>query len=674
MKSFKQFLNEETMPYASNAKGIIDIENSSVRDGLNSQLAGVTAEKVITPYIALERVSKALANYHIFIPRHSFLEGDSGMLVWPINQFGLKIGQQNDGSFVQDGVVLKDTSKGIESEGEDNKVMSEPNRETEKKFSIFFEYRQSDCGMFNVFCEVVSQEELDEILEDLEDEMNDDDEDEEELNEENIQELSTDKYIAAKKEAERRKKMADENPSGTSEKFSKYYGMVKDRADRLIKKKIGEQTTPSTFSQARAGVGGASATTGVTPRSYSDSDGTTPRDNTSKGPVPGEIPEPKMRYKDIANSDEKEPVPNKDLSIKEQKLTDDDKASIAIRKTVAKMKLKDAQKETRPGYVKKQSQAWYDKMIKRANAKIDEEKFTNRVPSSNPYGNLDAAKKEMNKNTIPTRDTKDLDKMNRDSEGNTVVEGNKENKEKKKEILTKGGKIRLRDVRAKMKDKFQSSFDPRDLKQVAESSEWKRIDEDSVIDNHQKMIDYHKKMEDKHGSYRLDSLHSQAGFEHKNAADEHEKAIKLYKKDPNDIDYKLAARTAENFTKKAKESSNHLYIKEEKKNEDELNEITKEFIKTKYLPKARPQLAQAKSALLASKNPQAQQKIMKFIRKRGRGVSRAENKLTKDVMAKYDQEIKTTFSPENVAKMFAAQNKAREEDPGFIKWKARKEK
>lgn len=190
MKSFKQFLNEETMPYASSARGVIDIENSSTRDGLNSQLAGVTAGKFVTPYIALERVSKALANFHIFIPRHSFLEGDSGMFVWPINQFGIKFGQNNDGTFVQDGAVLKDTSKGIHPEGEDNKVVSEPNRETDKPFSVFFEYRQSDCGMFTIFCEVVSQDELDEILADLESELNDEgeEEDEEELNEEAVDE------------------------------------------------------------------------------------------------------------------------------------------------------------------------------------------------------------------------------------------------------------------------------------------------------------------------------------------------------------------------------------------------------------------------------------------------------------------------------------------------------
>jgi hypothetical protein len=57
----------------------------------------------------------------------------------------------------------------------------------------------------------------------------------------------------------------------------------------------------------------------------------------------------------------------------DEKMSDDDKASVALRKVVAKHKLKDAAKETRPGYVKKQSQEWYNKMTKRANAKVEEE-------------------------------------------------------------------------------------------------------------------------------------------------------------------------------------------------------------------------------------------------------------------------------------------------------------
>lgn len=307
MKSFKAFLNEETMPYAATAKGVMDISDNYVRDGLNSQIAGVTSGKFVTPYIALERVSKALANFHIFIPRHSFLQGDSGMFVWPINQFGIKIGQREDGTFVRDGEVLKDTSKGIHIEGEDNKVVSEPITEVEEKFSIFFEYRQTDCGMFAVFSELVTQDELDEILADLEAELNgeegEEDEDEEELNEQKF----TNRATNAKPEAP----------------VAKADTPMKDRA-----------TTP-----------GAST-----------------------------------------------PVPSGSFSPR-----------------------------------------------------------------------------------VPTRSTKDLDQMNRDAEGNTVVEGSKDNKEKKKQALIRvsGGK-KLRDIRTKMKDGINKSFDVRNLKQVAEQ---KHLDE-----------------------------------------------------------------------------------------------------------------------------------------------------------------------------------------------------
>ena len=248
------------MPYAVTASGSISISDPAVLDGLNTLIAGVTSGKFVTPYIAFERVQKALANFLIFPPRPTFLEGDSGVYTNPISQFGDKMGQLENGDFVK-------------GDGQD--------------LHLFFEYRQSDCGMFNVFAEIVNQDELDEILDDLEDELNDDGEEDDELN---------------------------------------------------------------------------------------------------------------------------------------------------------------------------------------------EEKFTNRVPSANPYGNLDAASKEMNKpKPVPTRDTKDLDNRNRDAEGNTVVEGNKENKEKKNKVIS-GNKKNLRDIRAKMKDKVNRDFDPRQLKTMEEE----KIDEVST--------------------------------------------------------------------------------------------------------------------------------------------------------------------------------------------------
>jgi hypothetical protein len=149
-------MREETMPYANIKSGVMDITDAAVRDQINQLLAGVTAMKFVTPYIALERVAKTLANFHIYLPNQGFLEGDSGAASWPIHQYGAKIGQNNDGEVVTTPAA---------------------------QFSVFFEYRMSDCGMYMVFCELVDQDELDEIMSDLEAELNDESEEEEDLDE-----------------------------------------------------------------------------------------------------------------------------------------------------------------------------------------------------------------------------------------------------------------------------------------------------------------------------------------------------------------------------------------------------------------------------------------------------------------------------------------------------------
>lgn len=154
MKRFKQYINEETNPTALTKNGVIDVNDSAVRDNINALLSGATSGKFVTPYIALERIGKVLANFHIFLPKYSFMEGDSGMAVFEVNQFGMKMGMTNDGR-----VVTADDSN---------------------KYSIFFEYRMSDCGMFNVFCELVDEDELEDLLGEVEDELNDEGDDEEE--------------------------------------------------------------------------------------------------------------------------------------------------------------------------------------------------------------------------------------------------------------------------------------------------------------------------------------------------------------------------------------------------------------------------------------------------------------------------------------------------------------
>ena len=133
MKLTRKQLQEEVNPFAGTPEGFVGVEDSATRDYLNALLSGVTAGKFLTPYIALERISKVLANYHIFPARTTFLEGDSGLAIWPVSQFGLKAGMNNDGE-----VVTAPTSD----------------------YSVYFEYQMNDSGSFDIFCEVVSQEDL----------------------------------------------------------------------------------------------------------------------------------------------------------------------------------------------------------------------------------------------------------------------------------------------------------------------------------------------------------------------------------------------------------------------------------------------------------------------------------------------------------------------------------
>ena len=146
MKSFKTFISEEVDLAANVRSGNVDIDDPAVRDSINTFLTGVTAKCFVTPYIAYERVSKVLANFHVHLPRTTFLENDSGMVVLPVSQFGGKVGMRNDGT-----VVTKDP----------------------QPYHVYFEYRRSEKGLFDVFCEILDEAELDDIMDDLHDEMDD---------------------------------------------------------------------------------------------------------------------------------------------------------------------------------------------------------------------------------------------------------------------------------------------------------------------------------------------------------------------------------------------------------------------------------------------------------------------------------------------------------------------
>ena len=138
-------MNEEVQPAALSG-GFVGVDSEEVRDNINSLLAGITGRPYVNPYMALQRVAKTLAYFHIVIPQYTFTEGEHGMTAFPIDQFGMKVGMNDQGEMIK-----KPT---------DN-------------YYVYFEWMQNNQGMFETFCEVVTQDELDEIMDDIENEDDD---------------------------------------------------------------------------------------------------------------------------------------------------------------------------------------------------------------------------------------------------------------------------------------------------------------------------------------------------------------------------------------------------------------------------------------------------------------------------------------------------------------------
>ena len=231
MKKFKEFLNEEMMPYAQTEKGFVGVDNGPVRDNINIHLASVTARPHATPYHAMEMIRKVLAPFSIFPPQTNFLDGDSGHEVFQINQFGDKMGMTNDGK-----VVVKNFDP----------------------YHVYFEYQMNDMGSFDIFCEIVTEDELEEIMSDIEDEMENSNEsseeeddasdsfdeykakndmnEETELKEENINEISADKATKAYKRA--KDKLLDSDIMISLSKGQPYEGKWKKRSEKRHKQAV----------------------------------------------------------------------------------------------------------------------------------------------------------------------------------------------------------------------------------------------------------------------------------------------------------------------------------------------------------------------------------------------------------------------------------------------------
>jgi len=99
MKTFRDHLKEE-VKIGALASGGIDIERDAVRDEINGILSAIASRPCVTPYASLNKIRKALAYFHIHLPKRVYLEGRHGIEVWEINQFGHKMGVTDQGEWI----------------------------------------------------------------------------------------------------------------------------------------------------------------------------------------------------------------------------------------------------------------------------------------------------------------------------------------------------------------------------------------------------------------------------------------------------------------------------------------------------------------------------------------------------------------------------------------------
>lgn len=87
MRSFLEFLSESSAIHSS-APGNIKLSEPGTVSKINMDLHRLSSIEYETPYMALERVRKVLANYSLSIPGVSDLALEGGEDYYPLTQFG----------------------------------------------------------------------------------------------------------------------------------------------------------------------------------------------------------------------------------------------------------------------------------------------------------------------------------------------------------------------------------------------------------------------------------------------------------------------------------------------------------------------------------------------------------------------------------------------------------
>jgi hypothetical protein len=150
--SFKQFVKEEgsydTVKLGGDSSGL---DNPKVRGALNANLQRATNQHFLTPYMGLGAIARVLAYAHIIVPQYTFLNNDGGEVVFEASPIGHVSGL----------TVNTPTGAGAE---------------VPPTYHVYFEYQPIGNGYYACFASVVTEDELEELLDDV------DAEDEEEEN------------------------------------------------------------------------------------------------------------------------------------------------------------------------------------------------------------------------------------------------------------------------------------------------------------------------------------------------------------------------------------------------------------------------------------------------------------------------------------------------------------
>lgn len=142
MFNFREFLNEGGyhMPVVSISKDKIDLSHGKTRDEINRNLSAVLSREWTTPYAGLLAAGKILSMYGINLPKIILEDDIEGELVVVLNQFGETVGAKLDGS-----------------------INTLENPDTHELYLVF-EYGLSENGFIESFATIVTEEELNVML------------------------------------------------------------------------------------------------------------------------------------------------------------------------------------------------------------------------------------------------------------------------------------------------------------------------------------------------------------------------------------------------------------------------------------------------------------------------------------------------------------------------------